>query len=143
MENQSERGEFRSETPDELRAAIARILVKRKPEILEEYHEAYCRYISKIDRKKRDLEHLKIVCIPVKKRFSQILERFINQLTSQNREYDLKESDQDEEYALRFVVLGRNKEVSSHDVIRTTESFYKIATSAVLNDLNPEEYATS
>jgi signal transduction histidine kinase len=134
---------FGLEAPDELRTLIAGILQKRKPEIIEQYYEDYCRYIGKIDKKKRDLEHLKIVCIPVKKRFSKILDRFINFLASQDRRYDLRETEQDEEYALRFVVPGRNKEMNSHDVIMTTESIYRIATTAVLNELNPAEYSTS
>ena len=134
---------FGLNTPDELRTAIAEILERRKPEIVEQYHEDYCQYISKIDRKKRDIEHLKIVCIPVKRRFSKILDRFINFLTSQDRGYDLKESEQDEEYALRFVVPGRSKEMNSHDVVMTTESIYEISTSVVLSELNPAEYSAS
>ena len=126
-----------------VKVIIAEILEKNRTKILDQYYDEYCRHISLIDRKKRNIEELRSICAPVKMRFSVILNRFIGVLKSNNEEYDLKESEQDVEYALRFVVPGRYKELNSHDIIKTTEVFYSIATSLVLKELKQTEYAVS
>lgn len=128
---------------DRLLLAIASILEGEKDHLLHSYHEAYCYHISKIDEKRRSPDELKPICMPVKQRFGSILDRFIGVLRSQTGEYNLKESEQDEEYALRFVVPGRYKALDSHYVIDMTEYFYNIATSCLLQKLKLEEYGTS
>jgi signal transduction histidine kinase len=130
-------------TSGKLLLKIVSILEEEKVDILDSYYEAYCEHISKIDKKKRSADELKLICTPVKHRFGSILERFMGVLRSQTGEYDLKESEQDEEYALRFVVPGRYKELDSHYVIEMTQYFYDIVTSRVLNKLKLKEYSTS
>ena len=124
-----------------VKVKIAEILEKNRTKILDQYYDEYCRHISLIDRKKRNIEELRSICAPVKMRFSVILNRFIGVLKSNNEEYDLKESEQDVEYALRFVVPGRYKELNSHDIIKMTGDFYSIATSLLLKELKQTEYA--
>ena len=120
---------------------ISEILEKNRTKILDQYYDDYCHHISLIDRKKRNIEELRSICAPVKMRFSVILNRFIGLLKSNNEEYDLKESEQDVEYALRFVVPGRHQELISHRIIKSTEAFYNIATSLVLKELKQTEYS--
>jgi two-component system sensor histidine kinase DegS len=124
-----------------LKVKIAEILEKNRMKILDQYYDEYCQYIYNIDYKKRDLEHLKSICTPVKRRFSIKLDRFIETLTRKNGDYNLNEGDQDVEYALRFVVPGRHKKLGSHDIVKTTESFVKIATKEVLDELNRLHYS--
>jgi signal transduction histidine kinase len=128
---------------DKLLLKIASILEEEKVNILDAYYEAYCEHISKIDKKKRSTDELRLICTPVKHRFGSILERFMGVLRSQTGEYDLKESEQDEEYALRFVVPGRYKKLDSHYIIEMTQYFYNIVTSRVLNKLKLKEYSIS
>jgi signal transduction histidine kinase len=131
--------EVNPQNESKVRVKIAEILEKNRVKILDQYYDEYCRCISLSDRKKRSIEELKSICTPVRNRFSVILDRFIGVLKSE--EYDLKESEQDVEYALRFVVPGRHKELNSHDIIRMTEAFYSIATSIVLKELKQTEYS--
>ena len=128
---------------DKLLLKILSILEEERVHILDAYYEAYCEHISKIDKKRRSTDELKLICTPVKHRFTHILERFMGVLRSRNGEYDLMESEQDEEYALRFVVPGRYKKLDSHYIIEMTHYFYDIVTSCVLKKLNLEEYSIS
>jgi signal transduction histidine kinase len=128
---------------DKLLFQIAAILEEEKGDILECYYDRYCASISKIDNKQRSVEELKPLCTPIKNRFSWILDRFIGVLRSQTGEYDLKQSEQDEEYALRFVIPGMDKQLDSHYVVEMTEYFYMIASLRVLNKLDPERYSVS
>ena len=133
--------EVNPQDESKVKVKIAEILEKNRVEILDQYYDEYCRYIGLIDIKKRNIEELRSICTPIRNRFSVILNRFIGVLKSNNEEYDLKESEQDVEYALRFVVPGRYKELNSHDVIKMTEGFYSTATSLVLKELKQTEYS--
>lgn len=128
--------------PDELKvkAKIAEILEKNRMKILDQYYDEYCQYVYNIDHKKRDIEHLKSICTPVKRRFSIKLDRFIESLTRKNGDYNLNEGEQDVEYALRFVVPARHKQWGSHNIVKMIESFVKIATKQVLDELNRLHY---
>ena len=123
-----------------LKVRIAQILKKNRTNISDQYYDGYCSYISAIDRKKTDIKHLRNVCTPVRNRFALILNRFIGLLESDNEKYDLKDSEEDQEYALRFVVPGRHRELGSHDIIRMTEDFVEIVTKQVLDELNQQDY---
>lgn len=135
-----QKNKYNGSSPDGLRLAIFKIVKEKEGEILDLYYDSYCRYISKNDVNKRDIEQMKILCLPVKQRFSMILNRFLTTLTGSDEKYDIKDSEQDEEYALRFVVPGRDK---YHNVVLTTQTFYNIVASAVLNGLNGTKYANS
>jgi len=125
----------RKENQAKFKKEISNILEKNGKEILEQYYDEYCHHISKVDRKKRSVEELRYSCMPVKQRFSVILKRFVKILRSDWDEYDIKESERDQEYALRFIVPGRHGKLDSHDIIKITEPFYNIATSVVMNQL--------
>jgi signal transduction histidine kinase len=125
---------------DGLRSAIFEIVKQKETSILDLYYDAYCRYLSKIDAKKRDFDQLKVLCLPVKQRFSLILNRFLHTLANETEKYDLTESEQNEEYALRFVVPGRE---IAHNVVLTTQTLYNIVASAVLTGLSGTRYADS
>lgn len=129
---------YNGSSSDGLRLAIFQIVKEKEGQILDLYYDAYCRYISKNDVQKRDIEQIKALCLPVKQRFSIILNRFLFTLTGGDEEYDLKESERDEEYALRFVVPARDR---YHNVVLTTQSFYNIVASAVLNGLSGSRYS--
>lgn len=126
-----------------LKARVAEILENNRKKILDQYYDEYCSYISLIDRKGRGIEQIREICAPVRKRFSIILDRFIGLLKANDSEYSLKESEKDEEYALRFVVPGRHEELNSHGIIKLTEPFYNIATQVVLDELKDTEYPSS
>jgi len=120
---------------------ISAILEKYRMEILDEYYYAYCHYIKEICKAKRqNIDYLKKVCLPVKQRFSFILDRFIWFLTNGANDYDLRETEQDVSYALRFVVPGVHRDLGSHDIIKMTESFVNIATSKVLDSIDQVDY---
>jgi|GEM_PF-1323467 len=106
---------------------IISVLKKNKDNILNDFHIAYCHYISDRhpERKKREIKYLLKVCIPVKNRFSIIFDRFISFL--KNGYYDLSLSEKDTIYAMKYVVPAHYKELKSHDVIMMVKSFISIA----------------
>lgn len=121
----------------EIKVRIAEALEKNRAKILDQYYDEYYHYVYNIDKIKRDIGYLKNACIPVKERTSIILDRFIEVLTGAKGDYNLKESEQDAEYALRFVVPTRYRELGSHDIIKMPENFVRIATKHVLDEMNP------
>lgn len=123
-----------------LRARIVEVLEKHRTEIVERYYEEYCIYVSSTGGGNADIRRVINVCTPVKARFLLILDRFIEMLRDNTEEYNLDESERDQEYALRFVVPGRRRAPRSHDIIRMTEAFVKIATKQVLDELSQIGY---
>jgi signal transduction histidine kinase len=119
-----------------LKERIAAILDRNRAVILSGYYDQYCDYISRIDARKRDAELLKEVCTPVKKRFSFILDRFIETLSGENGDYRLDETENDLEYASRFVLPGKDRDVSSHEIVKETRAFVDVATKHVLDEVN-------
>lgn len=128
---------------NKLGSAISRIIEQERRYILGKYYEEYCKYISKFDKKKRKLEELRNICLPLKKRFGLILDRFITVLRTGSMKYDLSESEYDEEYALRFVVPGSHKKLDSHDIIKMTESLYRITSAVILTKLDLKQFCIS
>ena len=128
-----------------LNAEIAEILARKREPILDQFYQAYCQYISEKhpDERKRDIEYLKKVCIPVRNRFSILLDRFITFLTTENGDYDISESERDVEYAARFLVPARYKDLASHDVVKMTRTFVQIATHYVLTEVTASGYTFS
>jgi signal transduction histidine kinase len=124
---------------EELRAAIVAILQEKRESILDEYYYAYCRHISEVDRKRRTVDELTKICMPVRARFTVILDRFISLLKTENLEYcyDLSESERDTEYALRFTVTGQHRKLGSHDIIKETEGFVELVKRALLEKNDP------
>jgi signal transduction histidine kinase len=128
-----------------LKAEVAEILVRKREAILDKFYQAYCQYISERhpDERKKDIEYLKHVCIPVRNRFSVLLNRLITCLTSENGDYDISDSEHDVEYAARFVVPARYKDLGSHDIIKMVRSFAQITEQYVLAEMKALEYAFS
>jgi signal transduction histidine kinase len=123
----------------QLRAKIIAMLQEKRGSILDEYYDAFCRRICLLDKKKRAIDELRTVCLPVRTRFSIILDRFMEVLKSKNGEfgYNLHESEQDTEYALRFVVPGQRHRLDTHEIIEDTEGFVNIVRKALLGDTDP------
>ena len=90
----------------QLRAKIIAILEDKRDLILDQHHDAYCRHLNMIDKKSRGVDDLEKVCMPVRTRFSIILDKFIEVMKTENGDYsyDLAESEKDIQYALKFVV---------------------------------------
>jgi signal transduction histidine kinase len=122
-----------------LRAKVIVVLQKKRDLILDQHHDAYCQHISTIDAKRRGIDYLKKACMPVRARFSVILDRFIEVLKNENEEYsyNLSESERDIEYALRFVVPGQHRNLDFHDIVEMTESFVDIAARNLLDGTDP------
>jgi signal transduction histidine kinase len=122
-----------------LRAKIIAILLEKRASILDEYYDAFCRRIFPLDKKKRGIEELRKVCLPVRARFSTILDRFIDVLQNGKLEYSYKlhENEQDTEHAMRFVVPGLHHRLDTHDIIDSTEGFVNIVARALLSDTDP------
>jgi len=122
---------------------IIKILKENKDNILNEFYIAYCHYISDRhpDEKKRDIKYLLKACIPVKNRFSAILDRFISFLKKGS--YDLSTSEKDTIYAMKYVVPAHYKELRSHDIVMMTRSFVEIAGNYVSTQLADKGYIIS
>ena len=123
----------------QLRLRVIGIIQDQRPLILDQYYDAFCRHVCVVDRKKRAIEDLRKICLPVKARFSMILDRFIEVLNNKNFEYsyNLLESERDTEYALRFVLPGQHHSLDTHDIIEDTEGFVNIVMKALLNSADP------
>jgi hypothetical protein len=123
----------------QLRAKIIAILLEKRASILDEYYDAFCRRIFPLDKKNRGIEELRKVCLPVRARFSIILDRFIDVLQNEKLEYSYKlhENAQDTEHAMRFVVPGLHHRLDTHDIIDSTEGFVNIVARALLSDTDP------
>jgi signal transduction histidine kinase len=125
---------------EQLRLSLIEIIQDQRGSILDEYYDAFCRRVLLYDRKKRGLDALKEVCLPVKARFSTILDRFIAVLNNKEFEYgyNLQESEQEAEYVLRFVVApGQHHRLEEHDIIKNTEEFVDIVAKALFNSADP------
>jgi signal transduction histidine kinase len=122
-----------------LRLRAIAIIQDKRSLILDQYYDAFCQRICLLDPKKRGIDELRKVCLPVRTRFSIILDRFMEVLKNKNWElsYNLQESEQDTEYALRFVVPGQHHRLDSHDIIADTEGFVDTVREALLSDTDP------
>lgn len=123
----------------QLRLRIIGIIQDQRGFILDQYYDAFCRHICLVDRKKRGIDDLRKICLPVVARFSTILDRFIEVLNNKNFEYsyNLQESEQDAEYALRFVVPGQHHRLDTHDIIEDTQGFVNIVAKALFSRADP------
>lgn len=122
--------------PKELRLKVIELIQVQRGFILDQYYDAFCQRVSLLDRKKRGVEELRKICLPVRARFSTILDRFIEVLRNENLEYtyNLQESKQDTEHAMRFVVPGLHHRLDTHEIIDSTEGFVNIVARALLSD---------
>ena len=119
----------------QLRLRVTRIIQDQRPFILDQYYDAFCRHVCLVDRRKRGIDELRKICMPVRARFSTILDRFIEVLNNKDFEYsyNLQESEKDTEYALRFVLPGQHHSLDTHDIIEDTEGFVNIVAKAISN----------
>ena len=125
---------------EQLRLSLIGIIQNQRGSILDQYYDAFCRHVSLFDRKKRGIDALREICLPVKARFSAILDRFIAVLNNRDFEYsyNLQESEQEPEYVSRFVVVpGQQHSLDKHDIIRNTEEFVDIVAKALANSADP------
>lgn len=123
----------------QLRLKITGIIQDQRDLILDQYYDAFCRYVCRHDRKKRGIDDLRKICLPVRARFATILARFIEVLNNKNLEYSysLRDSEQDTEYALRFVLPGQHHSLDTHDIIKDTEGFMNIVAKALWSSADP------
>ncbi len=128
-----------------IKIKIIKILKENKDNILNDFYIAYCHYISNRhpNEKKREIEYLLKVCIPVKNRFSIILDRFISFLEKGFYDYDLSTSEKDTIYAMKYVVPAHYKELKSHDIIMVTKSFVDITGNYISTRLADKRYIIS
>jgi signal transduction histidine kinase len=128
--------EVNESVQEQLRLSLIGIIQNQRGSILDQYYDAFCWRVSLFDRKKRGIDALREICLPVKARFSAILDRFIAVLNNRDFEYsyNLQESEQEPEYILRFVVApGQQQRFDKHDIIRNTEEFVDIVAKALVN----------
>jgi len=125
---------------EQLRLSLTGIIQNQRGPILDQYYDAFCGRVSLVDRKKRGIDELREICLPVRARFSAILDRFISVLNNKDLEYsyNLQESEQEPEYVSRFVVVpGQQHRLDNHDIIRNTEEFVNIVAKALVNSADP------
>ncbi len=125
---------------EQLRLNLIGIIQNQRDSILDQYYDAFCGRVSLFDRKKRGIDALREICLPVKARFSAILDRFIAVLNNRDLEYsyNLQESEQEPEYVSRFIVVpGQQHRLDKHDIIRNTEEFVNIVAKALVNNADP------
>jgi signal transduction histidine kinase len=124
---------------DQLRLKVIAIIQDQRDFILDQYYEAFCRRVSLFDKKKRGIDKLMKICLPVRARFSTILDRFVEVLNNWSFEYsyNVLESEQNTEYALRFVVPGQHHRLDTHDIIEDTEGFVNIVARTLLRVSDP------
>jgi len=122
---------------------IIKIIKKSKNNILDEFYIAYCHYISNkhLDERKKNIEYLLNVCVPVRNRFSYILDRFVSFLKKGS--YDLSVSEQDTVYAMKYVVPAHYDELKSHNIIIMTKSFVDIVRKYISIQLSANGYFIS
>ncbi|RJX23106.1 MAG: sensor histidine kinase [Dethiobacter sp.] len=126
-----------------LKMKIVEILHRKREKILNQFYRAYCLRIKEFDNRGRALETLEQICLPVKRRFSLKLDRFMEVLMNGDYNYKFEEIEKDVEYALKFIIPAQYKDLRSHDVVNMTRSFVTAATSAVLEEINPLEYSVT
>jgi signal transduction histidine kinase len=122
-----------------VRLRVIAIIQDQKGFILDQYYDAFCRRVCLLDKKKREIDELKKVCLPVRARFSTILDRFVEVLGNKDLEYsyNLQGSEQDTEYAMRFVVPGQHHKLDTHGIIEDSEGFVNIVAKALLSSADP------
>lgn len=124
---------------EELKTRMISILQEKRDPILDQHYNNYCLHICAFDRKRRGIDQLKKICMPVRTRFSVILDRFRETLMHENLDYcyGLSESEQDTEHALRFVVPGQHRRLDFHDIIYETEGFVNLVAQTLLDAGDP------
>ena len=124
---------MKNDIQKQLETRIVALLQSKRDHILDQHYYAYCHHISMIDRKKRTIDRLEKLCLPIRSRFSIILDRFVEVLNNSRDgySYSLRESEQDIEYAMRFVVPGRHRNLDFHDIIQMSESFVNTTVNTV------------
>jgi len=125
--------------PKQLRLRVIEIIGGRRGFILDQYYDDFCQRVCLLDRKKRRIEELRKICLPVRTRFSTILDRFIDVLQNERLEYSysLQEGEQDTEHAMRFVVPGLHHRLDTHEIIESTEGFVNTVATVLLSDADP------
>jgi signal transduction histidine kinase len=125
--------------PKRLRLRVIEIIRAQRAFILDQYYDAFCQRVCLLDRKKRGIEELRKICLPVRTRFSTILDRFTEVLRNDDLHYSysLREGERDTEHAMRFVVPGLHHRLDTHDIIESTEGFVNTVATVLLSDTDP------
>jgi signal transduction histidine kinase len=126
-----------------LKARVVEFLEKKREEIIDEFYEEYCMYIFSVDPKKRDFNAIKSICSPFKHRLSLILNKFIEVLLTDDKNYAIPESEKDIDYALRLVIPAKNIPINNHVVLKMVKSFNDMITKKILKEINLSKHFVS
>lgn len=119
-----------------LRTIIAEIVKAKKKEIVNEFYNKYCLYIFNVDRKKRDIKQIRKICTPFKSRLLLIVEKFIDLLIKNDTNYIVAGTEENIDYALRFVVPAKDRDLKSNLTAQMVRDFQCTMAEKILSEIN-------